>query len=498
MIERKSEIINRSDVAQRKFERGLCTYQNYFNLSIDQSPGCIDVDFNQDGSKSKRLGTSTMNTIALASTAGYGMFDFGIGNAPQSRRLLCAAGTGLFYSTDLGKTWTTCHTSRTASRNHFSFVKDYAVNCNDSYGVPLYWAGSTATNFITISTAAPAAKYPIAHLGYFFLLNGSNNPRYVYYVDWNEMFTNTYSSFQLPTDRNDEITGSFVLGKFLYISTRYKIFRLSYVGGNPWWDYKEVKDWGFVPETFKKINMPQVGEVVVGLDWNKRLRLFDGVDDEIISDQIEEDNGITPFYMKNINDSYISSAWAENDKKAQTYRCYVAYGTSTLISHSINLNYRVGALYPYQNTPYQSGIFAEDTDSTLHMLACGYNGRIYHVDSGNRDVTTAVNDYYISPFLFKSSPVQTHKAQQIDMFFKPTSSGTVYYEDREQYSTVWNLRKSFTLGSAVSNVQIRISADIPSTCNVYQYKLSSSANTANPWRLNLADYSHSSLGIGQP
>jgi hypothetical protein len=54
----------------------------------------------------------------------------------QQRRLLCAAGTGIYNSEDLGKTWVVVQTSRTATTNYFSFVKDYVINTNDNYDIP--------------------------------------------------------------------------------------------------------------------------------------------------------------------------------------------------------------------------------------------------------------------------------------------------------------------------------------------------------------------------
>jgi hypothetical protein len=132
------------------------------------------------------------------------------------------------------------------------------------------------------------------------------------------------------------------------------------------------------------------------------------------------------------------------------------------------------------------------------MMAGDYNGYIYHLDSGNMDVKTPINDYYISPFYYRRTPSRVTRQQQIDLFFKVSSSGTIYYEDRSQFSNKWNLAKSFTLGDAIEAIQIRQTLDIPSTENVYQFKISSSANTANPWQLNLIDLSNSEVGIGEP
>ena len=415
----------------------------------------------------------------------------------QERRLLCAAGTGIYYSTDIGRTWAIIQTNRTANINYFGFIKDYVINTNESYDPPQYWAGTAAQYFANISTAAPACKHSASHQGFALLLNESANKTGFYYVDQNDMFTKAWSNFKLPTDRNDELTTGFTIGRSLYVSSKYKIFRLNFIGGNPDWEYVEVRNWGFVPKTVKKINLPGIGESVIGLDWTKKIRIFFGADDEIISDHLSKDNGITPFYLDNISSINLNKCWAEDDKKAQVYRLFLAYGGSSTISYSLCFNYRAGSWYPENNRPYQSGVLAADTADNLHMLGCNYNGRVTLMDSGNIEAGVAIDDQHISPFLYQQSPSRVFKSQQMNMFFAVSSSGTIFLEDRSQFSSFFSLRKEMTLASAISSIQIRQSVDIPESMNVYQFKLSSSANTADPWQCNLIDLSLSDLGIGK-
>ena len=415
----------------------------------------------------------------------------------QERRLLCASGTGIYYSTDIGRTWAIIQTNRTANINYFGFIKDYVINTNESYDPPQYWAGTATQYFANISTGAPACKHSAAHQGFALLLNESANKTGFYYVDQNDMFTKAWSNFKLPTDRNDELTTGFTIGRSLYVSSKYKIFRLNYIGGNPDWEYVEVRNWGFVPKTVKKINLPGIGESVIGLDWTKKIRIFFGADDEIISDHLSKDNGITPFYLDNISSINLNKCWAEDDKKAQVYRLFLTYGGSSTISYSLCFNYRSGSWYPENNRPYQSGVLAADTADNLHMLGCNYNGRVTLMDSGNIEAGVAIDDHHISPFLYQQSPTRVFKSQQMNMFFAVSSSGTIFLEDRSQFSNVFSLRKEMTLASAISSIQIRHSIDIPESMNVYQFKLSSSANTADPWQCNLIDLSLSDLGIGK-
>ena len=416
-------------------------------------------------------------------------------------RLIVSAGTGIYYSSDLGKTFSVCHTSRTATLNHFSFIKKYAINTNDEYQDPLFWTGTANTSFEPIAVdSAPKCKYSSASQGFAFLLNERGKKRNVYYIDENEIFSAaSWSTFELPTSRNDELTGGFELNRKFYISSKSKIYRLGYIGGNPDWDYKQVKNWGFVPETVKIVQIPGIPtDVAIGLDWSKRLHVFDGNNDEIISSEVEENNGLTPFYMQNINTENIQKCWAEDDRGKQVYRLHVPYDDSPTVNREIVYNYRNNSLYPNDNRPFQSGILATDTSNGLHMLVCDYSGYVHHIDSGNRDITQPVNDYYTSPFLFRKNPSISQKSQKMAMHFNPTSSGTIHYEDRLDWSNVWNPCKQFDLVSELSAVQTSKTIDLINVNNVYQYKITSSSNTADPWRLNRADYFLTDLGIGRP
>lgn len=414
----------------------------------------------------------------------------------QQRRLICASGTGIYNSEDIGKTWAVIQTNRTAAINYFSFVKDYVINTNDTYDVPQYWAGSSTIYFANISTAAPACKHSLSYQGFAIFLNESSKKTSMYYVDQNEMFSKAYSYFSLPTDRNDELTGGFSLGRNLYVSSKYKIFRLNYIGGSPDWEYIEVRGFGFVPKTIKKISLPNAGEAIIGLDWTKKLRVFLGSEEEIISDSIQEDNGITPFFLNNINSIELNKCWAENDRAKGIYKLFLVYGGSSTISHCLNFNYRTGTLYPDNGRPFNSGVLAADTADNLYMLGCNYNGRIHCMDSGNTDGNVPVDDHYVSSFFYNQSPSRVHKGQQIDLFFSESSSGELYLEDRTNFKNEWVERKRITLDKSGSSQQIRHTIDIPETQNVYQLKLSSSANTAEPWQLNLIDLNNTDIGQG--
>lgn len=454
--------------------------------------------------RSALYGGGTASTYSAgASGFTWAMYDFG---ASSIRWLTVAAGTGISVSSNLGVSFITAATTRTQNYQYFNRSKNVLIATSDSYDFPLYWAGSTGTFFITLAlNSAPGAKWSLNHQGFLILLNsqdsnGTLNKRRFHYADDNSQLTSSWPDFfDLPSSDDDEITGWFVLNTILYVTTRYRIFKVSFVGGNPDWSYEEVKQFGYVPRTIKRVTIAG-GDAVIGLDWSRRLRMFDGSDDLIISDNIENENSMCNFSMKKI--SYAGSglvvSHAEYDPIEQEYRMNVAVGiSSTQTTHAILLNARSLALYPYQNQMYQCMCVAESAGRQF-LMAADRSGFVYILNTGNLDVATPIDDVYDFPFLYQKVPGSVHKAKKIDLYFSVDSCGLLYFQDRPDFSSSFNQTpRTFTITEADSLVQKLVSIDLPETQNVWQGRLMSSSGTANPWKLNHVDYFSNFLGIGR-
>ena len=454
--------------------------------------------------RSSLYGGGTASTYSAGASAfTWAMYDFGAG---ATRWLTVAAGTGISASSNLGVSFVVVATTRTQNYQYFNRSKNVLIATADSYDVPLYWAGSVGTFFATVApNSAPAAKFSANYQGFCILLNsqdsnGTTNKRRFHYADDNVQLTSAWTDFfDLPSSDDDELTGWFVINTILYVSTKYRIFKVSYVGGNPDWSYEEVKQFGYVPRTIGRLTVAG-GDVVIGLDWSRRLRMFDGSDDLIISDNIENENVQCDFAMKKI--SYSGSglvvSHAEYDPLEQEYRLNLSIGAdSTHTTHAILLNARTLALYPYQNQQYQCMCVAESAGRQF-LMAAGRSGYVFILNTGNQDVATAINEVYDFPLLYKKIPGSVHKAKKIDLYFSIDSCGTLYFQDRADFSNVYTKTPvTFTITEADSLVQKLVSIDLPETQNVWQGRLMSSSGTANPWKLNHVDYFSNFLGIGQ-
>lgn len=487
-----------------KLGGGLVTLPNFFNLDGSQSPNSMDVKFDLGGSVQKRYGVTTINAAGantLASTAGWAMFDFGA--AGDLRWLVASAGTSVYVSSNRGVSWVIAATDRSQTYQSFERSKPYLIACSDTFDAILYWAGSVSTFMLALAPgSAPGAKYAIDFQGFLMLMNTASRKRGIYYSDNNVITTDPWdSAFDLPSSFDDEITGPIILNKKLYVFTKYKVFRITFIGGNPDFAYQDVKAWGAVPRTIKKVTLPNVGEVIIALGWDKKLRIFDGSEDQIISDTIERSNGMSPFSMDQITTTAIDRSFAEVDNNEQVYKLWVAMSGSSYPTHMLAYNYRLegGAFYTYQNQPYLSAIMAESSGTkTQALVAMRSTGFIYKMDTLTTDAGVAIDEYYESPFFFGKTPQVATKDQRISLYFSVDSFGTLYYLDRANFTNTFGLaRQPITFADTTNRLQLVKTIDVPRTQNVYQFRLTSSAGTAAPWRLNRYDFEQSDLGVGK-
>ena len=475
---------------------GVVTYPNLFAVQAGQSPNSLNVKYSIGEIIEKRLGTTTINSVALEGTGGWGSFDYGAANL---RYHIVSAGTGIYASSNRGLTYVAIATNQTQGYQWFERAKPYLIVTSDSYDPTLYWGGSIGTFAAQLAPgSAPAARFCVDFQGFTFLMNTSTRKRGLYYADNNTLLTDPWSnSFDLPSAFDDEITGAIILYKKMYVFTRYKSFRISYVGGNPDFGYQDVKDWGAVPGTLSKVNIPQFGEVIICLSWDKTLKLFDGSEDDIISDRFFQNNNVCPVAFSLINTTAIEKSRAETDSNEQVYKLLVAITPSTQTTHTICYNYRSDAFYPYDNTPFHTLTMTESGNSKL-LLAVDRSGRVHMLDSGNRDITVSVNDYYESHLYYSQTPDRVSKGHTMNFYFFPTSSGTLTYQDRTNFSNVFGDPKDFiSFQNTAGVVQVVKIINLPATYNTFQYRITSSANNADPWKMTKADLAYNAYGVGK-
>lgn len=469
---------------------------------------CFDGRIDETGFWKSILGTADRSALYNSGSGNtfqtsfeptpWASFDFG---ASSIRWLMVSAGTGVYASSNLGVSWVTVATDRSATYQYFERSKNALIATSDLFDTPLAWTGSANTFMTVVNSNAPLCKYSINFNGFLIMLNSNTRKRGFFYQDENTQLTGTWaSSFDIPSSQDDEITATFILRRYLYVSTRYYLYRVSYVGGNPDFSYLKVKDWGYVQRTVRQLYVEGVGQVVAGLCWDGKMRLFDGSDEQIFSDNVERYNGLCDFALDNLSFSGSGPvvSFAETDYNENVYKICLAIGAqSNQTTHMLNYDGRAKSFYPYARQHFNTMVMAE-SGNKRYMMAFDRSGYVHMLDSGNLDGnTTPINEHYDSSFIYEKSPAQIQKGHETHLFFSNDSCGRICVLDRKDYDKDYKDRDSFSITGSDNKNLIHKVIDVPETYNVYQWRITSSANTMSPWKLQRYDHMLKGLGIGK-
>jgi hypothetical protein len=296
---------------------------------------------------------------------------------------------------------------------------------------------------------------------------------------------------------------------------KHSIHRISYLGGSPLFDVNElITVTGAVPRTIKNIILPNGAEVLIFLNWQKQIVIFDGTNVQIISDNIQTDNNLSAVYLNGINDAGLVDCHAVVDTKRRWYKLFIPMASSSKMTHCIVLNYQNMCLFPFSNQTLHSSVYAENAIGSQYLIGADYTGFAYYLLKGNLDNATAINEHFISSKLGTERTSALKKAVKISFYFEPTANNSLTYYDRFNFDRTWNTRYTlpmynqnddflgvdFILGTSVlGSVKEKVSnsVDIAAVNNLYQYKITSSSSTKVPWRLHKAEFYEEAIGVGK-
>lgn len=372
-------------IEQDVFTGGLNTQADIFALASNESPNSRNVNFREDGSLDKRMGREKLNTTPTGALyVGNGLFDFGIN--PGVRKLILASGGSVYKMDDLDGTWDSIASGRNDCLNFFDRISGYLINSTTNREILKYWDGSAAA-MLDVNANAPLCKYIAEFNGYMLGMNVSGNARRIYYQPTSTIFTGDWEDYlTLPASSDDEITWGLELRGRFYVSLKNLWYRLSYIAGETIFDYKLVSTSpGAVPRTAKTVSIPGAGEVILYLGWDKKLRIFDGTDAQVVSIKYEKSNKQSDIYLDNINQAQLGNCHAVLDTSQYLYRLFVPMGASGEVNIRLDINYKTMSCSPHTNQNCLSSRIAEDSNGKKWTLVSDYNGTTYFLDKGNID-----------------------------------------------------------------------------------------------------------------
>ena len=108
-----------------------------------------------------------------------------------------------------------------------------------------------------------------------------------------------------------------------------------------------------------------------------------------------------------------------------------------------------------------------ESSNFRYLMAFDRSGFCHMMDSGNLDGNKSrVQEIFESPVMFQKTPAQSTKGHQIDMFFSNTTSGTLYFFDRNDFSQDYNFKRAFTISGSSPKILHHETIDIPESFNV--------------------------------
>jgi len=138
----------------------------------------------------------------------------------------------------------------------------------------------------------------------------------------------------------------------------------------------------------------------------------------------------------------------------------------------------------------------------------------YVADEATGTITTAINEYYVSPKLGAAPSISLKKPRKMVLYFKAVANYTLTLLERLNFTRAWTSRATnlymyneddaflgvdFILGTSTlgsSKTDVRLPFDIPAVNNLYQFKLTSNQSIKKPWWLNKIEFIEEEKGIG--
>ena len=506
--------VNRID----NFSGGLNTkIQELNGMDIKDTPDCMNVYADVDGALRKRKGYTKLNSsVAGAGTKNANIvYDF-------SGTAFGIFGTASYKMEELDGTWDALDTGLTDTKWYADNFAGTLVLGSYDYDTTRTWNGTASTTTAITDTDAPRARYPKVWQNYVWWWNVRGNENRLQRSDYSDATAYTATSYNdIITHDGDIGTGVGELKGVMYCFKRWSIHRVSYLGGTPLVDIKQMTSGigAASHNSIKNVTIPNKGEVLLFLGADKKMYMFDGYSATPISTKFEQNNGIAPLSLDTINTGGMKFSHAIVDEVNHLYILFVPNGGTSTITHAFAYNYHTGACYPYSNQLFKSSAIMLDSNGKQWVIAGDYSGYAHRWNYGNNDNGTTISAYHTTPRIFSQTPAILNKQRQIRIDLKTHSDDTISFQHREDYNESWGTAESIKLYNPDSTSEtylgvqtnapatgictlggdkqiVHTTVDLPYLGNFIQFRVSDSL-TVGPWVLYSYDLLGKPIGYGQ-
>lgn len=498
------------------FSGGLNTKTGTMQIAVNESPNCLNCHSNLFKSLQWRNGSQFLNPSALTDMVGRGLAVYPYWSSGVLYERLIGFWNDKMYGMDNlnGSFYNIPFASGQADDMFDSTVYSTATQnffITSNYAITRFQVYNGTSVSSLDNSVITGSRYVIAWKGHLWatytLENGVVYPYRLRRTDIRTYgkdatdWTNGVAGYDdVVTDDGDYTTGFAVLRGFLYLFKRKSIFRISYLGGSPLVEIRQISSMGTeANKSIANITLLNGDEILTFLGTDNRIYIFNGYNaPQPVSELISADNGVSSYSLPKLNkDRHRFAVGVDYDRR----HWYVLFTTFSGSASSNNGGYIIDyyttpfSIFPFDGWNGSGATIGTDSTGTRNLYFQGYDGRSRQADIGDSDCGVAINSFYeTSKFKVDKVPIMK-KAQQAQVLLKAIGNYNVTFGNRTNFyagytETDINMAGSgFVLGSSIlgtgtlGGTESKIAiVDIPRLFNFLQFVIKS--NTSNP-RVNL-------------
>ena len=382
-----------------------------------------------------------------------------------------------------------------------TFVAATGHTLNDYW--QFYVDPSNTSSQPIIANIAPQGKYIIPWYSYLWIANTTEDSDFIYRSEVYDQTTWLGNYYIIDTPGDVGVTALAVLRGKMYIFKKFSIFRVTFLGGNPLIDVKQLKSQigTASPRTVVNIETPDKGEVILFLGSDLQIYMFDGADTIPISESISTYNGISNYCMfsttsaNGVNAAQLIKCHAVNYTRRHWYVLYFCLGNSTTPTDALVYDYYAKSFWPMHfANGFTCSMLSDNGTGQRFMYTAGTNYS-WLQDNGNNDDGTAISDWFSTGKLDFGEEIQKKELRTLNFTMSQVASTPLI-----QYRCDWE----GTFDGSIANTSgITLSANTPTTTidlprfeEILQWKLTESSS--NPaWTLIRASIAAKPKGIAK-
>lgn len=499
------------------FSGGLNTRAGTMQLEPNQSPNCLNVHSNLFKSLQVRRGSVAITPTAVSELTGRGLYVYPFWSSNVLNEYIMAFfGDKLYKITDLAGTITNVAHATAQTDSQFSATvystatQNFFIYTNQGLNRLQSYNGITDAVSNLNDSVLTASKYVVAWKRHLWCLYtkesgvehqfrlrrtdigtyGSNA------TDW----TDGVSGYDdIVTEDGDFGTAFGILRGFLYVFKRNSIFRVSYLGGSPLVEIRQISSIGTEAfQSISNITLLNGDEILSFLGTDNRIYIFNGYNaPQPISELISEDNGISQFSLPKVNKDVSHRAVGANFDRRHWYVVFLPFGTSMENNGGYIIDYYTQpfSIFPFDGWKGSGATIFTDADGERNLYFQGYDGKTKQAYIGDSDEGAAINSYYETSRIKVDKSAIMKKTQQAQLLYRAIGNYDYSFGYRHNYNTSYkntNINQQgsgFVLGTSVlgtgllggSDSRIDV-VDIPRLFNFIQFLLMD--NSTNP-KMNL-------------